>query len=130
MTAIPIVCDNCGAKYKLPETFSGPQAKCQKCGSAIDVARQRGGAADAVPAAARPAGARPAVDRSKEPPRAAERAPAIAAVRSARDERGRTGGARRGRAGARDGKPAKSKLPWIVVAAIVVGGVIVFAATR
>ena len=41
MTVIPITCDNCGAKYKLPPTFKGSQAKCQKCGSVIDVAKQR-----------------------------------------------------------------------------------------
>ena len=41
MNVIPITCDNCGAKYKLPPTFTGAQAKCQKCGSVIDVASQR-----------------------------------------------------------------------------------------
>jgi len=70
MTVIPITCDNCGAKYKLPPTFKGSQAKCQKCGSVIDVAKQREAAeagGDAKPAAAaKPAAkARPAVDRSK-----------------------------------------------------------------
>ena len=33
MSVIPITCDNCGAKYKLPPTFKGSQAKCQKCGT-------------------------------------------------------------------------------------------------
>ncbi|HIE71724.1 MAG TPA: hypothetical protein EYP98_16955 [Planctomycetes bacterium] len=68
MSVIPITCDNCGAKYKLPPTFKATQAKCQKCGSVIDVATQRKAAgdgdsptADAKPAAA----AKPAVDRSK-----------------------------------------------------------------
>jgi len=72
MTVIPITCDNCGAKYKLPPTFKGTQAKCQKCGSVIDVQKQReamdGGdtpAAAAKPAARPAAAAKPAVDRSK-----------------------------------------------------------------
>ena len=73
MSVIPITCDNCGAKYKLPPTFKGTQAKCQKCGSVIDVQKQREAAsagdspaAAAKPAQARPAsGAKPAVDRSK-----------------------------------------------------------------
>lgn len=80
MTVLQITCDNCGAKYKLPESFTGAQAKCQKCQSIIDVARQRAaaqaGASDAAKpaAAAKPASAaKPAVDRSKlgkpaEPP--------------------------------------------------------------
>ncbi|MGB3966925.1 MAG: MJ0042-type zinc finger domain-containing protein, partial [Planctomycetota bacterium] len=73
MTALSITCDNCGAKYKLPESFTGAQAKCQKCGSVIDVQKQRAatGAAAATPAAAaKPAAAaRPAIDRSKEAPK-------------------------------------------------------------
>ena len=70
MPVIPIVCVNCGAKYKLPATFKGNQAKCPKCGSIIDVAKQlatTGGGDAAKPAtAAKPAAkARPAKDRSK-----------------------------------------------------------------
>ena len=41
MSVLAIACDNCGAKYRLPESFSGDKAKCQKCGSVIDVAAQR-----------------------------------------------------------------------------------------
>src|SRR5262249_61989221 len=59
MTLLQIVCDNCGAKYRLPETFSGAKAKCKQCNSAIDVAAQRA-AAQAPAAAATPAAARPA----------------------------------------------------------------------
>lgn len=72
MTVLQITCDNCGAKYKLPESFTGAQAKCQKCQSIIDVAKQRaaaqsgGGEAPKPAAAAKPASAaKPAVDRSK-----------------------------------------------------------------
>ena len=35
------VCDNCGAKYRLPASFSGDKAKCKQCGSVIDVAAQK-----------------------------------------------------------------------------------------
>lgn len=93
MTVLQITCDNCGAKYKLPDTFTGSQAKCQKCGSVIDVQKQRQTAssgsapAAAAPAAAKPAAAaRPAIDRSKESPKAAER-PAAPATRSERPTR-------------------------------------------
>lgn len=72
MTVLQITCDNCGAKYKLPESFTGAQAKCQKCHSIIDVAKQRAaaqagaGEAPKPAAAAKPASAaKPAVDRSK-----------------------------------------------------------------
>jgi cobalamin biosynthesis Mg chelatase CobN len=80
MTAIPITCDNCGAKYRLPENFTGSTSKCQKCGSVIDVAKQRASATSpegAMPAAAaRPASAaRLAVDRSREAPKPVERRP-------------------------------------------------------
>ncbi len=93
MTVLQITCDNCGAKYKLPPTFTGAQAKCQKCGSVIDVEKQRAsaGGSDAPaagkPASARPAAAaRPAVDRSK--PAAKEPAKATAAAaRPARSTR-------------------------------------------
>lgn len=97
MTVLSITCDNCGAKYKLPETFTGSQAKCQKCGSVIDVGKQRaaaagapataGAAQPAAAAAARPAAAaKPAVDRSREAPKPVERA-AAATARSERPTR-------------------------------------------
>ena len=74
MTAVQITCDNCGAKYKLPESFAGTQAKCQKCGSAIDVARQRASPDEAATGARPAAAARPAIDRSKlAPPKHHER---------------------------------------------------------
>ncbi|MCA8973105.1 MAG: TIGR00266 family protein, partial [Planctomycetes bacterium] len=60
MSTIQITCDNCGAKYKLPESFSSPKAKCQKCGSVIDVASQRDVAEEAPTAAAAAAAAKPA----------------------------------------------------------------------
>ena len=54
MSVLAIACDNCGAKYRLPESFSGDKATCQKCGSVIDVAAQRKAAAAPAPAAAAP----------------------------------------------------------------------------
>jgi hypothetical protein len=113
MTVTPITCDNCGAKYKLPETFTGSQAKCQKCGSVIDVQKQRGQSAAAAPAsaAAKPATARPAaaakpaVDRSKEPAKSDRSARPVRASKGAKAEAAGTE-ERKGRRGERE-KPAK-----------------------
>ena len=121
MTFLPIQCDNCGAKYKLPESFSGSQAKCQKCGSVIDVAGQRAaGAAPVAPAAAKPAAARPATAKPAAARPAVERS--AKAERPARAGKGRAGkddgddkparGARRGRG---DGEAKKSNsMPLIL----------------
>ncbi|MBL8723888.1 MAG: hypothetical protein JNK49_07570 [Planctomycetes bacterium] len=114
MTVLQITCDNCGAKYKLPETFQGNQAKCQKCGSVIDVAKQRTPSAAApgaaAPAAKPAAAAKPAVDRSQAPPAAAARPPKPAERPTRRGRGGDDGddaasgkGERRGRGE----KPAK-----------------------
>ncbi|MEC8651443.1 MAG: hypothetical protein VXY92_02685 [Planctomycetota bacterium] len=112
MTVIPITCDNCGAKYKLPPTFKGSQAKCQKCGSVIDVAKQRAaaeGGGDAKPAAAaKPASkARPAVDRSKA--RAGAGTRKAAADKPARSARGRAAAKADGEERPRRGRPEKKK---------------------
>lgn len=111
MSVIPITCDNCGAKYKLPPTFKGAQAKCQKCGSVIDVAKQRATAGDdaaspaaaAKPATARPAAAaKPAVDRSKARPAAAGGRKSAAEPASPKAERPASGGSSRSRRGKKD----------------------------
>lgn len=137
MTVLQITCDNCGAKYKLPETFDKPQAKCQKCGSVIDVARQRAATANpttpsaAKPAAAKPAAAaRPAQDRSK-PERAAPAA-ASAAARSTRSAKAKDDGeAGGGRRGSRErGEPKEKKgnmLPLLGLAAGLLVVVVVIA---
>jgi len=111
---LPIVCDNCGAKYKLPESFTGSQSKCQKCGSviAVDAQRQQTSIASA---AARPAtGARPAVARAPEAPRSAERTAGKTARSEESGPRSSAGRDRPGR-GRRDA-PAKKKssLPLIL----------------
>lgn len=68
MSNLAITCANCGAKYRLPETFAKDHAKCTKCGSVIDVKSQRGAASGgaAAPAAAKPAKAQPAKARGAE----------------------------------------------------------------
>ncbi|MFK7740050.1 MAG: hypothetical protein AB8H80_06965 [Planctomycetota bacterium] len=136
MNVIPITCDNCGAKYKLPPTFKGTQAKCQKCGSVIDVAGQRaaadsgdGGskpAAAAKPAKARPAAAaKPAVDRSKSTRRSAsagasaksDKAERLASRSSSNRSRrgGEEDGNKGGRASRREREPQKSNsMPLIL----------------
>ncbi|MBK8100098.1 MAG: hypothetical protein IPK26_23595 [Planctomycetes bacterium] len=135
MSALQIVCDNCGAKYRLPETFAGDKAKCKQCGSVIDVAAQRGGAtaaaaAPAAPAAARPAAARPAQER----PARAESRSETRGERPARGKRGEDGDAKEGR-GERRGRgereeKKKSAMPLIAaaiaVAAIAVVAVVMF----
>jgi hypothetical protein len=138
MTVLSITCDNCGAKYKLPETFTGSQAKCQKCGSVIDVAKQRAAASTpptaAKPAAAKPAAAaRPAVDRSKSEPKPAVERPA----RPARAERSKEaaggeakaedGKGRRGARGERGERPAKksSAMPLLLGSVGLVAAVVV-----
>jgi hypothetical protein len=106
MTVYQIACDNCGAKYKLPETFQGKQAKCQKCGSVIEVQKQReaASAAAAAPASKPAPAARPAVDRSKPATAAAPKQAAAAAPKPA---------ARAGRAGKADaddgGRPGRGE---------------------
>ncbi|MEE2885884.1 MAG: hypothetical protein VX951_00500 [Planctomycetota bacterium] len=42
MAHLPIQCQNCGAKYKIPETFPGDFAKCKACGNKMDVNAARG----------------------------------------------------------------------------------------
>lgn len=87
MSQLQIVCQNCGAKYRLPESFSGDRAKCKACGSVIDVAAQRDGDAAAAPSAARPAGARPAAARpAAARPAAARPAGARASARKKEDD--------------------------------------------
>ncbi len=45
MAHLPVQCQNCGARYKIPETFKSDSAKCKGCGTMIDVkaARAAGG---------------------------------------------------------------------------------------
>jgi len=120
MPAIQIVCDNCGAKYRLPETFTNTKAKCKQCGSAIDVAVQRHAAVTgAAPAASPAAAARPAMARpAKEQSRPSSRRD------SARSE-SRTAGRRGGRSGDGEEPQKKSKVGLIVSGAFAVVALII-----
>jgi len=105
MSDLQIVCDNCGAKYRLPASFSGDRAKCQKCGSAIDVAAQKALAtAPAVAPAAAPA--RPA---AKTPASAARAARGERAPRGERPARSARADASRSRRGKREQDEPKKK---------------------
>ena len=53
MAHLQVQCQNCGKRYKLPETFASDKAKCKACGNTIDVAAAR--AAGATEEAAAPA---------------------------------------------------------------------------
>lgn len=127
MTVYQIACDNCGAKYKLPETFTGKQAKCQKCGSVIEVQKQRdaASAAAAAPAAKPAAAARPAVDRSK--PAAAEAAKPAAArpARAGKAEDGAEGG-KKGRGEREKKKDNTMPITLAAVGLLVVAGAVFF----
>ena len=135
MTALQIHCDNCGAKYRLPENFTGAQSKCQKCGSVIDVAKQRASAdapAGTMPAAAaRPASAaRLAVDRSKEAPKPVERRPtrtetSSRAASTAGDGDRRRSGRGRGERPAKKGSAMKFVIGGVGLLAIIVVVVLV-----
>lgn len=80
MSVLQIVCQNCGAKYKLPESFQGDKAKCKACSAVIDVAAQRAGsggsAAAPKPAAVKPASSKPAAARPARAASAGRAAPA------------------------------------------------------
>lgn len=89
-----IACTNCGAKYKLPDSFQSDKAKCKACGSVIDVAAQRSSDPDS---AEKPAAAKPAAAKAK--PATARRATAKASSDKPR----------RARAAADDGDEAKPK---------------------
>jgi hypothetical protein len=142
MTDLQITCDNCGAKYKLPASFTGSQAKCQKCGSVIDVQKQRAAAAGPSPAAAaKPAAAaRPAIDRSKQAPAPTSKpaaAPTAGSASSAR--RGKDAADAPASGGKRErperGERAKAKsspMPMLMagLGLLVIGGGAAFFLTR
>ncbi len=93
MSLIQIVCANCGAKYRLPETFQSDSARCKACGATIDVAAQRSSAAAGTPpAAVPPTPAKPAAPAPKPVPVAKKPvAPAPVPVKPAGRASGRTG---------------------------------------
>ncbi len=133
-----IVCDNCGARWRLPAGWKGTQANCQKCGHGIDAriqlaGRERGGGGSPTPPAT---DARPAIDRSKFAP-APERAPTRqkAAPKPRADHLDEDGDKSTESSRPRQARDAhkgpRSPLPWILAAGVLAVVVaIVVVATR
>jgi hypothetical protein len=148
MSVIQVVCQNCGAKYKLPATFAADKAKCKACGQAIDVAAQRAQppestAATPVSAKAQPATAKaqPATAKAQpakarpasEPARPARAGAASASSRRAKGDAEGEGTDKPGRRGRGDKEKKKSGMsPAVIggvlvgVGALVVGGILMF----
>jgi hypothetical protein len=105
MTSRIGTCSGCGAKYKIPETFTGSRAKCKKCGGVVEIpaleeqAAKVEGPAAAAPAAKPGAARKPAVAPGAGAVKPGGRAAAAPVVRRA--SRGRAGAARGRAAGAR-----------------------------
>jgi hypothetical protein len=141
MSVLAIACDNCGAKYRLPESFSGDKAKCQKCGSVIDVAAQRKAAAAPAPVAQPKSAPAPKEESvAKKPAARASRAEAKAeAAPAARSRRGDKAAAEpkaektpRGRKEAGERAPKKSNTMLLAgggIAALAIVAVIVVLAS-
>ncbi len=94
MAHLPIQCQNCGAKYKIPETFPGDFAKCKACGTKIDVKAARDGQSTETETSSRTSTKR-STGGSRKPRQAAE---TKSSGRPTRDEDKAT--ARTGRRGA------------------------------
>jgi hypothetical protein len=101
MAHLPIQCQNCGAKYKIPETFPGDFAKCKACGTKIDVKAARGGQSTQAETSSRSSTKR-TTGGSRKPRATAE---AKASSRPKRGEDKATGST--GRRGAAAGKRKK-----------------------
>src|SRR5580765_7414479 len=79
MAPFPIVCPSCGARYRLPDTFTAARVKCKQCEASIDVEAQRtAGAPAAEPVAAAAPAAAAAKTASKAVPARQRPAPAAA----------------------------------------------------
>lgn len=134
MSVLQIVCQNCGAKYKLPESFQGDKAKCKACSAVIDVAAQRAGsggsAAAPKPAAVKPASAKPAAARPARAASAGRAAPAsksrsagsagAGASRRAAGAGAAKGARTSGRRGAAEADTKKKGNPALLIGGIVV----------
>jgi hypothetical protein len=71
MATFSIVCESCGANYRLPDTFTAARAKCKKCEHQIDVAGQRAATGTTAQAAAPAPTPSPAPARSTAAPKPA-----------------------------------------------------------
>jgi len=122
------VCGGCGARFRIPETFTGSSAKCKKCGGVITIGEADAAAPPAAPSAPAPraAAAPPRVAPSAARPAAAPpRAERTGARRGARE--GDPGAARHGRRGhAAEKKGNPALLVGAVAGVLVVGGGIGF----
>jgi len=116
MSLIKIVCANCGAQYRLPETFQADKAKCKKCGASIDVAGQRHAPAAEPAAAASATRSSRRTARGDGEPTNERRSSRRAAGGSRRSRRGEDGEAQR------DPKRKNGVLVWgsIAVLAVIV----------
>ena len=140
MNPIAIQCANCGAKYKLPETFTAAKAKCKACGNQIDVAAARSAAPPAAAAAPAPAPVtRPAAAEKPAPSAKATAAPARERSAHASSRRAgkeaaaeETGTGRKSRSGRGEGKhhaPKKNNQMLLfagIGGAVLVGAVLWF----
>lgn len=130
------VCQQCNARFKIPATFQGTKAKCNKCGGVVVVGA-------AAPAAATPQKPTPAAPAAKATAGAPKSGAAPAGSRAARPAAGgRNAGARGartrpGRAGrgahADDDAPAKSNNALFIgigVAVLAIGGAAIYFMTR
>jgi predicted Zn finger-like uncharacterized protein len=72
MAPFPIVCPSCGARYRLPDSFTAARVKCKQCEATIDVEAQRKAGSPAGSPAAEPvAAAAPAAAVAKTAPKVA-----------------------------------------------------------
>ncbi|MGE0143222.1 MAG: hypothetical protein AB7I19_06695 [Planctomycetota bacterium] len=141
MSVIQVVCQNCGAKYKLPATFAADKAKCKACGQAIDVAAQRAQPPESTAAAPVSAKAQPATAKAQpakarptsEPARPARASTASPASRRAKGDAGSENSEKPGRRARGEKEAKKSGMsPAVIggilvgVGALVVGGILMF----
>jgi len=122
-------CNDCGAKFKVPETTKAARAKCPKCGGVVAIPPAEGStppapaapkapapqAAKAAPRAPQPAAPKAPAPRAARAKTSPAKAPAAGAGRSkagsgkAAAAKGKAAGGRPSRGGARRGKATKEK---------------------
>lgn len=99
-------CNDCGAKFKVPETTQAARAKCPKCGGVVAIPPAEGSAAPAAAAPSTPAPQAPKA-AAKAPAPAAPKAPAARAKASPAKAPAASAG--RSKAGAGSGKASARK---------------------
>jgi len=102
-------CNDCGAKFKVPETTQAARAKCPKCGGVVAIPPAEGSSAPAAAAPSAPAPQAPKAP-AKAPAPAANKAPAPRTARAkASPAKAPATGAGRSKAGAGTSKGAARK---------------------